>query len=263
MKKGISFYWGFDDKPEDKAKMLAEIGFDTAMITIEKRFEYQNGTAKKQAELLKQHKIAPSSLHMRYKDFHLEDFWKKGFRGWVLKQHLKSDIKTAKRFGFPHVVVHLLGEPSKIGLARIKQLLRLCEKLNINFAVENINHPKIFEYVFQNIEHNKLRFCYDSGHNNAFDPQTDYLSLYGDKLVCVHLHDNSGKKDDHTLNKYGTINWDCLAKKLAEVHFDGSLDYEMIMYYKQDETSFDVAKEVFKQAQELEKMIEKHKKSGV
>ena len=48
MKKGISFFFGFNDKPEDKAKMIADAGFDTAMITIEKKFEFQNGTAKQQ-----------------------------------------------------------------------------------------------------------------------------------------------------------------------------------------------------------------------
>lgn len=262
MKKGISFFFGFNDKPEDKAKMIADAGFDTAMITIEKKFEFQNGTAKQQTELLKKYNIAPSSLHMRYKDFDIKKFWQKGFCGWLLKKRLAGDIKTAKRFGFHSVVVHLAGEPSEIGLLRIKQLLNLCEKLDVNFAVENINYPKLFKYVFDNINHPKLKFCYDSGHHNIFDPQTDYLSIYGDKLVCVHLHDNSGNKDDHTLNKYGTINWDNLAQKLANIGYDGSLDYEMIMYYKRDETAFDVAQEVFKQACELEKMIKKHKKLG-
>ena len=261
MKKGISFFWGFrDDSPEQKIKMLSDAGFDSVMVTIEKKFEKENGSAKQQMALFKKYGISPSSLHMRYKGWNLSNFWKKGFGGAFLEHQLKKDVKTAHKNNIPAVVVHLVGEPSLIGLKRLKRILKLCKKLDVFLAIENINYPNLFAYVFENIEHENLKFCYDSGHNNTFDAQTDYLEKYGDKLVCLHLHDNRGSHDDHTLNKYGTINWKKIAEKLAKINFNGSLDYEMIMYYRTDETSQQVLLEVFEQAKELEQMIEDFKK---
>ena len=69
-----------------------------------------------------------------------------------------------------------------------------------------------------------------------------------------------GKNDDHTLNRYGTIDWDKIAKQLAEISFNGSLDYETLMAVRNDETDIKVAREVYKQACEFENMIEKYKK---
>lgn len=38
----------------------------------------------------------------------------------------------------------------------------------------------------------RLGFCFDSRHCNVFTPDVDFLSLYGDKLMALHLHENNG-----------------------------------------------------------------------
>ena len=62
----------------------------------------------------------------------------------------------------------------------------------------------------------------------------------------------------HTLNKYGCINWDKIAQKLAKAN-EVNLDYELLMNYRQNETMKEVLRETFKEAQELEEMIKKYK----
>lgn len=64
----------------------------------------------------------------------------------------------------------------------------------------------------------------------------------------------------HTLNKYGNVDWDKFARKLALLRNDINLDYEIMMRYRQNETPEDVLAEVIAQATQLEKLIEKYKK---
>lgn len=257
MNKGISFYWGYEDiLPEERAKLLKDLGFDCVITNADKRFNYQNGSINNQIKLFKKYGLKPSSLHMHYKSNQLEDIWKKGIKGYTFCKRLIKDIKTAHKYGFTCVVVHIKGEACERGFKRLRKVLKACEKYNIPLAIENLTNQKCFVAIFENIKHPYLKFCYDIGHNNAFDPQFDYLSKYGDKLICLHLHDNRGERDDHTLNKYGTIDWPKFAKKLKEIGYNGNLDYELIMCYKKDgDTAVKVATEAIKQARELEKLI--------
>ena len=115
-------------------------------------------------------------------------------------------------------------------------------------------------YVEQHGYKSYLKFCYDAGHGNCFDADFNYLDKYLDKLICLHLHSNNGKSDQHTLNKYGNINWDKIAKSLAKCPNELNLDYEVFMLYNKNETEDEVLNEVIIQANELEKLIEKYKK---
>ena len=111
----------------------------------------------------------------------------------------------------------------------------------------------------KNISHKHLKCCLDVGHINCIDSGVDFYKEYGDKIVCLHLHDNDGTKDAHTLNRYGNIDWNDVAMNLAKIDFKGSLDYEVLC--PGDElTCEQVASEIYKQACELDKLIRKHKK---
>jgi sugar phosphate isomerase/epimerase len=72
-------------------------------------------------------------------------------------------------------------------------------------ALENLRKPEYLDFLFDNIKSDKLKFCYDSGHNNCFTPEIDCLGKYGDKLIALHLHDNDGTCDQHLLPFNGTM----------------------------------------------------------
>lgn len=256
---GISYFFGYEIPGDLRCKMIKESGIDAVITNADKRFDKQNGTLKEQIKLFKKYNIKLSSLHMTYKTSELPKFWVRGLKGAVLTNRLKRDVKFAHKYGFNSVVVHLFGEYSKIGERRLLSVLKLCEKLNVPLAVENIDCQKLFCDVFNNINHKYLKFCYDSGHNNVFDKDFDYLTKYGDKLVALHLHDNMGKNDDHTLNVFGTINWDEIAKKFAKLP-PVNLDYELIMCYKGDYTAEQTLNACVKQAKELDFLINKYRK---
>ncbi len=259
MKKGISFYWGFEQNIEYRAKLLSEIGFDCVITNADKKFNKQNGNIKQQIKLFNKYNLELSSLHMRYNPQDLPYFWTKSLKGKALERDLIKDVKLAHKYGVKNVVVHVKGIPATIGIYRLNRVLKVCERYNINIAIENTENLACFYYVFDNIKHNNLKFCYDAGHANCFHPEIDFLKDFGNSLVCLHLHDNMGKNDYHTLNKYGSINWDKLAQQLAEINFNGSLDYETLMVVKGNETIQEVAKEVYEQACELDNLIRKYK----
>lgn len=255
MNKGISFFWGFLQNPEDSARIIKEVGFDCVITSTDEKYKHQNGSLKNQVKLFKKYGIKLSSLHGWYDKNKSVNLWIKGFKGYLIYRRLVKDIKKAHKYGFNAVVMHLYGSPSEVGFNRLRKVLKYCEKYNIPLAIENIRKRECFSAVFENIKSDYLKFCYDIGHNNAFDKDFDYLTKYGDKLFCLHLHDNMGEKDDHTLYRYGSIDWNKFAKKLKEINYKGNLDYEILMNIRKNESSIEVAKEVLNQAQEFEKII--------
>lgn len=256
MNKGISFYFGFNTAPELRAKQIKEAGFDSVITSADKKFNKQNWKISKQIKLFKKYDLKLSSLHMAYNSDDLHYFWEEGKEGEKLKRNLIKDVKIAKKFGFSCVVVHLFGEYSKVGERRLKDVLKVCEKTKIPLAIENIDCQNVFLETFKNISSPYLKFCYDSGHNNIFDKDFDYLNKFGDKLIALHLHDDDGKDDLHTISKIsGTIDWDRVAQGLAE-HSNISLDYELLNRKENNLTAEQYLSEAYKQACDLEKRIE-------
>ncbi len=251
---GIRFYFGYNIEPELRAKLISDAGFKSIITSADKKYNKQNGTIAKQVKLFKKYNLKPSSLHMVYNSCQLPYFWKKGFKGFKLKQNLIRDVKTAHRYGFASVVVHLIGQYSKVGENRLLSVLKLCKKLNVFLAIENINHKQIFLDTLNNINHSHLKVCYDSGHNNIFDKDFDYVSKFADKIVALHLHDNIGLNDDHTLNMFGNTNWEDVAKQLSKLP-DINLDYELAMLVKNNINENQCLTKCYKQGVWLQEKI--------
>lgn len=280
MNKGICFHFGYiykDLNIEQQVKDIKNAGFNCIIDTADPTFKLENGTNKKRFKLFKKYGLKLSSLHMRYKKEDLPYFWQKSKIGNTIEKNIIKDVKIANKYGFTCVVVHLKGEFTQLGVNRLKNILTYCEKYNIPLALENLNYnSKLLDKVFKTIKSKYLKFCYDVGHNHAFDPEVDYLTKYKNKLITLHLHDNLGKDvpiekykkigydrlspDMHTLNKYGNINWNDIALKLSKIKQPLNLDYEVLMCYRKNETATEVLQEVYKQACKLEKLIEKCKK---
>ena len=264
MEIGISYYFGYNDikSPKETFELIKNAGFKVIMSNADNKLKVQNGSFRKQMRYMKEYGIKPSSLHMRYKNPDLPYFWKNSKIGDKLEKNIIKDLKIANKYGFNSVVVHLYGEYSKIGEDRLYRLLKKARYYNVPLAIENIDASiELFEKVMS-IKDDYLKFCYDSGHNNVFHKGYDFLEKYGDRLIALHLHDNDGNSDQHTLNKYGTINWDDIAKKLAKCP-EVNIDYELLQYKKYNELSKEeVLKECYKQGEKLKKLIEEYRKKA-
>jgi sugar phosphate isomerase/epimerase len=75
------------------------------------------------------------------------------------------------------------------------------EKYGTSLMLENVFewNPELFERLFSGVDSPYLRFCLDTGHTLAFSRTSwgDWLKTMGDYLGQIHLHDNTGKTDEH------------------------------------------------------------------
>ena len=261
MKKAITQFFGFDYDWSQRIKDIKNAGFDACMTSADEQFKQQNGTLEEQVEMFKAVGLEPDTLHCSYFTPDLHYFWEDCVKGDEILKLLKEELRLSKQYAFKAFVVHILGEPSIVGLNRMKELVSLAEELKQIIALENVENPLILDYVFENIESDYLKFCFDSGHENFSKIQKNVLEKYLDKLICFHLHDNNGESDQHTLNKYGTIDWNQIAKILAKKKDIETLilSYELLLRYRENDDALSVLNECYEQAVALEDMILKYK----
>ena len=166
------------------------------------------------------------------------DLWIDNLDGQKFTDRIIECIKDCSTYEIPTIVMHLeskkgnigveLPESYDIGLDRFKRIIDIAEKLNINIAIENMSRPEFLSCIFENIDSRRLGFCFDSGHWNVFTPDLDLLTLYGDKLISLHLHDNDGKDDWHSLPFSGNIDWNEIKNKLKENTYKGTIALEVL-----------------------------------
>lgn len=265
MRKGVSNFFGYIyDDCEKIYQDIKNAGFDSIMTSSDKNFFNQNGDLDFQAKMLNKYSLKQDSMHSAYKTKDLKYFWQLGLKGCLMLRSLKNDVRMAKKYGYKFLVVHLEGKYSIIGLKRVQSLVKYAEKQGVVIAIENLSaNREILANCFENIKSQNLKFCFDAGHENCFPNQMGVLEEFSDKLVCLHLHSNDGSRDMHTLNKYGNVNWDRIARVLAGLNNCDEivLNYELIMHYrKEQDTAQSVLKECFEQALELENLIKNYKK---
>jgi sugar phosphate isomerase/epimerase len=68
-------------------------------------------------------------------------------------------------------------------------------------AMENVYErgPQQLLPLFDVLDSRRVRFCFDTGHANAFGSAThvEWLEMLGDRLGEIHIHDNNGSADQH------------------------------------------------------------------
>ena len=74
--------------------------------------------------------------------------------------------------------------------------------------------------------------CVDTGHSNKAarynqpDPAT-VIRLLGKNVICLHLNDNDGLKDQHKAPTMGTIKWTNVLNALDEIGYKGTYNLEL------------------------------------
>jgi sugar phosphate isomerase/epimerase len=78
----------------------------------------------------------------------------------------------------------------------------MAAEMNTTIALENVyeKDPVMLSRLFDALrESDGIRFCFDTGHFNAFSTAAldDWTGSLGSRLFEVHMHDNSGSSDEH------------------------------------------------------------------
>ena len=224
MKLGISWnsYGGLTR--EEEIRLLKKNGFEATFMGS-KSSELDTHVC-----ILQSEGIDVETLHAPYD--RINDMWIAGEEGDVMQERLIRCVTDAHRHKVSTVIIHMssgMTPPmiSDIGNLRFRKLVETARDCNVTLAFENqrklANLSLMFEY------YDDARFCWDVGHEACFTPGREYMPLFGDKLVALHIHDNTCEfnKDYHMLPFDGKIDFDRAARHIAKSGFDGTVMLEV------------------------------------
>lgn len=81
------------------------------------------------------------------------------------------------------------------------RFVRRARELDTIITLENVyeNSPHYLAVILDSFKSPSLRFCFDTGHFNAFSEASleEWMEYLGPYLKQLHLHDNNGCSDDH------------------------------------------------------------------
>lgn len=167
-------------------------------------------------------------------------------------EQIVSGMKNASYLGAPMIVVHpcchldyeIEGNPEQLfeyNLDFYKRLAPYAKELGIKIAIENIGRvsvtstPARLAKLYDELCDPVFTLCFDVGHCllEEVDP-AGAIRILGDRLVhgCTHVHDNFGDSDAHTLPFYGKVDWESVMKALADIGYEGDLNYEASNFIK-------------------------------
>lgn len=253
MKKSINAYFCKEIDSKEKIKAIKNAGYDEFFVGIYK--EKETLSWKDQIEYGTKLGLRCSMIHCYYKEHNLNNFWLNNSLGEEVTNSYLKQLEDCHEYT-KNFVVHLNGSKesvvSEIGLERIKKLLKVCEKYDVNLCIENLYSEIEIPYIFENIHHRNLKICLDYGHRNFLTPDFDIMKEYGKFVSVLHIHDNYGKTDEHLPIYKGNIDWNYVAAGLRD-KIDIVLSSEIKL--KQPEMYKDILKENLKGLNFLEKLI--------
>lgn len=223
MKKGI-FTYRNDITTAQQYEYIKAAGFDSVIVWW--------GEEKHQhLKLARKFGLEICNVHLPFDD--IRKLWipnnsgSDDYASWLCGQ-----INDCKNYGIEIAVIHVSRgidtyPPNEQGLDRLKRIVENAEKAKVIIAFENLRLLDYLDYTFDHIQSDYIGFCYDSGHQNCFSPERDVLDDYKDKLIALHIADNDGNDDIHSLPYDGTVDWMAFAKKLAEIKYTGVLSLEI------------------------------------
>jgi sugar phosphate isomerase/epimerase len=155
---------------------------------------------------------------------------------------VKRAIESAEQIPFAAVVLHLglretpWDEPAiEHALTAIEHLKAFAAPLGVRLLLENLQNevttPEHLLYILKTGHFDTVGVCLDIGHLHLMQSEADAtpdsgvhaaISLLGDRIAQLHLHDNHGPfahssemKDEHLWPGDGTIDWSVVTPILA------------------------------------------------
>ena len=174
--------------------------------------------------------------HLGYQN--INSIWEETAEGDQLVERYFRNIDECAVNDIPLVMMHLSSKseapgPNEIGLERVRKIVEYGKKKSISVSFENTKIKGYQEYIAERLP--AAAFCYDAGHVHAhFHDEFDF-DLFRNRIDCIHLHDNTGKEDEHLLPFDGTIDWPYVLKKLKEAGYEGEMTLETIYHHPYEE----------------------------
>lgn len=235
-------------------RMLADAGFDGidySMYTSDLSVFGRGGAVL----ISEMRRIAESrgasfcQAHAPYSDYAIGDGYEEKNR--VIFNGICRSITIAARLGAPMIVIHpamicprlTADQRFEMNMELYSRYLSVARGEGIKICIENICRPdpvkknryvgggcstreELTKYV-EALAGEGVLACIDVGHAGLVgENAVGMIRALGDRIGCIHLHDNDFVSDSHLLPYLGEIDFDGVCRALGRVHFDGSISLE-------------------------------------
>lgn len=183
----------------------------------------------------------------------------------IMQQCVRKTIALCAELGCPHMVVHPIFDGSarypsltkaqeyEANMAFFSSLIPLLKQHHVTCCIENAycldwGTKKAYASACSDMHEanhyidtlNALAgetcfgFCLDTGHLLLTGGDVcSAIELLGDRLTVLHIHDNGGYNDDHTLPFMGVCNWNRFIRGMRAVGYRGSINLEASSFVQQ------------------------------
>ena len=225
---GINMHAKAGLSSEDFIRLAHDLGFSTVFSGCK-----ELDVMLRNADLLAAAGMSYETLHAPFKG--INAIWLESDDGEQIFKTLTDCVNLCVAVGAPIAVMHLsAGEtpppPTDIGRGRYIRLVDYAIGKGIRIAFENQRKLHNISWAFEEFQNtDTVGFCWDCGHESCFTPGRRYMPLFGDRLICTHIHDNSGvyNADEHLLPFDGTMDFAYVAETIKNSGYTGSLMLEI------------------------------------
>ncbi len=153
-------------------------------------------------------------------------------KGDRMLARLFDSVDKCAKYGIPVTIIHVssgrpMPEISEEGIRRYTTLFEYAEKKGVKVALENLRYIENLKYFFD--RYTSPVFCWDTGHENCYTDGIKHMELFGNRLGALHIHDNrcAWDSDDHLLPFDGAIDFEEVARYIADSGYDGTIMLEV------------------------------------
>jgi sugar phosphate isomerase/epimerase len=120
-------------------------------------------------------------------------------------------------------------------LKTTRLLLKIAGDYGVKIAVENVPEP--YPFLLKSVEDftrfyeeigEDISLVLDVGHANLNRQTERFLTVFRDKIVHMHVHDNDGKGDQHLGIGFGNIDWKNFVNALTRISYDRAVIIESV-----------------------------------
>lgn len=244
-------WFGYELPINERYQLIKKAGFDGVLLWWSEEFnrnDYRNGP-----QIARNAGLFIENIHTPIQN--QNKLWLDNLDGDALTDCYLQCVADCAEFEIPTMVVHLPNEEhpyNALGVDRIKRIAEKAEHLGVNVALENLCNFANLSYMLEQVDSARIGFCYDCCHHNNYNLGDDLLSMYGSRLMALHLHDNGGSYSQHQLPFDGTIDWTITMKKIAETNYLGATALEPMNWDYMDLSAEEFLYKAYEKAKRLE-----------
>ena len=175
------------------------------------------------------------SLHAPFTDVNIAAY-DPNIRTAILRR-LMTTVNWASKIGVETVVFHpgnstaieryMKGIAWKINLESVREILNYADQKKVVAAIENVPEP--FPFLLKSVSdfqqffidiNREIKMVLDLAHSNIRGESHQFVKAFQEKIVHVHVSDNTGDSDTHFQLGKGTINWSEAVESLEKIGYN-------------------------------------------